>query len=86
MTRLFFALCATLTACAPPAIVHTPIDPVCNADAFKDLIGQDSQAANAIPDPKRVLPPNSAITKDYRPNRTNIDLDATGTITRIWCG
>ena len=59
---------------------------LCNADAWDHLIGQPQEAAQEVPDPKRVIPPNTAITKDYRLERTNIDLDDEGIITRIWCG
>ena len=59
----------------------------CGADQLLDLIGQpydglqDRFAATA-----RIIPPNSAVTQDYRPDRQNVDLNAAGVITRIWCG
>jgi Peptidase inhibitor I78 family len=59
----------------------------CGADQAQDLVGQpydgfqDRFAATT-----RIIPPNSAITQDYRPDRQNVDLNAAGVITRIWCG
>lgn len=58
----------------------------CDVSLWDDLIGQPVSAADVVPDPKRILPPNSIVTKDYRLNRTNVDLDADGVIVRIWCG
>ena len=58
----------------------------CDADLWSDLIGQAADAADVVPDPKRVIPPNTAVTRDYRFDRTNIDLDEGGIISRIWCG
>lgn len=34
----------------------------------------------------RVIPPNSVITKDWRPDRCNIDVNEHGIIARIWFG
>ncbi len=36
--------------------------------------------------PYRLVPPGSAVTQDYRPERINFDLNDAGKITRIWCG
>jgi hypothetical protein len=35
---------------------------------------------------KRILSPNSPMTMDHSPERLNIDTDALGMITRLWCG
>jgi len=58
----------------------------CGPDQYQDLIGAPAEAAEKVPDPKRVLNADDAMTMDYRPNRTNIELDEEGVITRIWCG
>lgn len=60
---------------------------VCGADQVQDLVGQmvDDSRDRFGPD-ARIIPPNSPITKDYRRNRLNVDLDEAGLITRIWCG
>jgi hypothetical protein len=59
----------------------------CGADQVQDLTGQlvDGSRDRFGPD-TRIIPPNSAITQDYRPDRLNVDLDEDGLITRIWCG
>lgn len=62
-------------------------DPVaCDPILWIDLVGQPVEMATEVPDPKRVIPPNTAITRDYRFNRTNLDVDDAGIITKIWCG
>lgn len=34
----------------------------------------------------RLIRPGTAVTKDYRPNRLNIDLDDQDRVTRVYCG
>ena len=58
----------------------------CDADRWSDLIGQAAEAADIVPEPKRIIPPMSAVTRDYRIDRTNVDLDSNDIIVRIWCG
>ena len=77
-----FALCFITLSCA--SAEETPAN--CVASDWTPLIGLPAEAADKVPDPKRLIPPNSAVTQDDRPERTNIDLDADGVITRIWCG
>ncbi len=60
----------------------------CAIDLLTPLIGKDKSALDAfdLPEGTRIIPPGRMVTKDFRPERTNIDLDATGQIIRIWCG
>jgi peptidase inhibitor I78 family protein len=59
----------------------------CGADQVQELIGQPVDGARDRFAPEaRIIPPNSPVTQDYRPDRLNVDLDAGGIITRIWCG
>ena len=60
---------------------------LCDADAFRPLVGT-SIAATALPeDPMlRAFGENDIITQDYRPQRTNILYDRGGTIIRVYCG
>lgn len=84
------ALC--LCACqiqdpSTPADNETVAAPAnCPAAEFQGLIGETASAADVIPAPKRVIGPDDAVTMDYRPERTNVDLDAAGRIIRIRCG
>ena len=34
----------------------------------------------------RIIPPGTMVTKDYWPDRLNVDLDGKGVVTRVWCG
>jgi hypothetical protein len=60
----------------------------CGAAGLQGLIGQSRNvlAAMTFPAGTRVITPGMAITRDYRPARLNIDVDANGEITRLWCG
>jgi hypothetical protein len=55
---------------------------------MQSLVGQgrDVLAAMTLPQGTRVIEPGMAITEDYRADRLNLDLDAGGRITRVWCG
>lgn len=59
----------------------------CGAAEMQALLGTPIAAQNfsghaAV----RILPPGSMVTMDYRPDRLNIEHDASGAITRIACG
>jgi hypothetical protein len=80
---------ALLTACNPesesPAM---PTEDACGAAALQHLVGQDHTSHDFAKEAKalRIIPPNSAVTMDHRPDRLNVDIDDQGTVTRIWCG
>ena len=58
---------------------------VCGAAELQSLVGQNVAALGDRS--VRLIPPGTAITKDYRTERLNADLDAPGgTILRLWCG
>lgn len=59
----------------------------CGADQLQALVGQPARDVQAsFPENVRIIPPNSAVTQDFRPDRLNVDLDGAGLIVRIWCG
>lgn len=59
----------------------------CLTEELIGLVGQDEVAARAVvPELARIIPPNSAVTQDFRPDRVNVDLDEKGIVTRVWCG
>ncbi|WP_299327999.1 I78 family peptidase inhibitor [Parasphingopyxis sp.] len=65
----------------------------CNAAPAQALIGEtvtQALGANAMQvtgaELLRWIPPNSAVTMDYRPNRLNISYDENSVITDINCG
>ena len=71
----------------PPAPgVGAPV-PVqdCGASHAQYLLGHDSAYA-PVPAGARVIGPNSFVTADYDPQRLSIDHDASGTISRVYCG
>lgn len=59
----------------------------CGADKVQDLVGRSVAGPRAgFPENARIIPANSAITRDFRRDHLNVDLNASGLITRIWCG
>lgn len=80
-----------LAACVPeeepPSRQLSEAD-TCGAEPLQLLVGlpfeqRDFEQADR---PLRILPPDSAMTMDHRPDRLNVDLDDAGTVIRIWCG
>ncbi|MEQ9388387.1 I78 family peptidase inhibitor [Marinovum algicola] len=66
----------------PPPGEATP----CAPGARAGLVGEPVEAAERVPAPKRILRPGDMRTMDYLPARTNIEIDETGRITRVFCG
>lgn len=59
----------------------------CLTEEQKTLVGQELDAVqDSLPETARIIPPDSAVTQDYRPERINVDLDEDGLILRVWCG
>ena len=80
-----------LTACVPedkPADPNTGLQTDCGAEKLQHLIGGPASAHDLEAEgrPLRILPSGSVMTMDHRTERLNVDLDAEGVITRIWCG
>ena len=94
MLRRTVALCLFgLSACvpvaaAPPVAPPAEMPDTCGAALRAGYVGQpitalvmDRQAGGV-----RIIRPGDAVTEDYSPARLNVDLDASDTITRLWCG
>jgi Peptidase inhibitor I78 family len=70
---------------------HAP-PPLAAAECrFDDLVGKpaDAPTQDAIKAQNRavrVLGPGAMMTQDYSPSRVNLETDADGKITRVWCG
>lgn len=87
------ALSVAGCAYTDPPRTLPPEPGTCNAASATALVGKTYGAAMAD-DVKtltgattiRVLPPGTAATMDFRAERVNVDLDATGQITAIRCG
>ncbi|WP_135502226.1 I78 family peptidase inhibitor [Roseovarius aestuariivivens] len=82
---LAFCAVAGLAACKTE---DTEKADACGGAGLGTLVGAPVSEfdADAWDGPVRILPPDSAMTMDHRPDRLNIDKDGTGTVTRVWCG
>lgn len=85
MRGVVLALAMVLAGCVA---ADAPDQNACGAAGMQSLVGQgrDVLAAMTLPQGTRVIEPGMAITEDYRADRLNLDLDAGGRITRVWCG
>ncbi len=98
MSRLSVAICLVapavlaLAACQPKTAKNPVLDRsdynACGASAYSDRVGKNHKAYDfSAPNrPVRILGPDTAMTMDHRIDRLNVDIDAAGRITRIWCG
>lgn len=67
---------------------NTPDLATCDAAGLQEFIGQSETAfdTSRLIGPARFIRPDTAVTKDYRIERTNVYIDDNGIITRINCG
>lgn len=93
------AACALLAACAglqpPPGApaeraAHSgachaePVQWAIGADAGTEVTGRIWRESHA--GLIRPIAPGQAVTRDHRPDRINVEIDADNVIRRIWCG
>ena len=88
VSRPFLAVTAALAlAACQPMTDDMPQPDSCNAAAYQALIGTAADTADFSGHKSvRIIPPNSAITMDYNPERLNVVTDAAGIIQKLSCG
>ena len=99
----FAGLAIILSACAPPppgavglepataqgpSTVSVVADGSCNADLYKDLVGEPISVVNSLnPGVRvRILPADSFVTRDFNPNRLTFTTTRQDTVGRVFCG
>ena len=88
-----------LTALAACADTQVPVESVaapeaapvdlafCKGEPFAGSVGQPASTIQAdLPEKARILGPNDIATQDYRIDRLNVFVDASGVIQRLTCG
>lgn len=90
MRRLFpillLAACAARDDSEPPA-TDAAAEDLCGASGYASLIGANIAAVTLpVSLNHRVIYPDTAVTRDYRRERLNIDVTADGTVTGLRCG
>lgn len=59
----------------------------CGGAPLLAAVGGPVAAVQAdLPEGARVIAPDSAVTRDFREERINLDVDAAGLVLRVWCG
>lgn len=86
MTRL--SLIAVLIGLPMITMAQTADPDTCGAVGLQGLVGQSAELAVmlVLEQPKRVITPGSVVTRDYRLERINFDVDEANLITRVYCG
>lgn len=73
-------------AAAPTTAAEATAQDTCGAAQYSALVGAPLAAASFPADSGiRIIQPDSAVTQDFRPDRINVIVDASGTITSIEC-
>ena len=86
-SRAITAAATLALAACQPTPGPTPGPDSCNAGQYQALIGTPVDNADfSGQDSLRIIPPNSAVTMDHRPDRLNVETDADGLILRLYCG
>jgi hypothetical protein len=80
------SLITVLCLAAAPAWANS--EDLCGASGFQGLVGQTGEIARMLEldQTVRIIPPDSAVTMDFRPDRINFELDAEGRIAAVRCG
>ncbi|SMY08346.1 I78 family peptidase inhibitor [Flavimaricola marinus] len=98
MTRLTFPILAVVLAGLTAGCTETPGSgpAICIAESYQDLVGgSERDALDTLVDVVlfstneidiRYIRPGDAVTEDFRPERTNIELDGNDIVTRVYCG
>lgn len=89
MKHMVIALVAplALAACLAEEPAAMPEDDACGASALQHLVGQPKSVLDGMTfaPGTRILPPDAAMTMDFRPDRLNIFIDENGLIERLQC-
>lgn len=77
------------TGCVPDEGTDAP-DPAndaCGAREMQALVGRPASVLETMrfAGEVRIIPPGSAVTMDFRPDRLNIEIDAASRIARVYC-
>lgn len=89
----FLAACSTTMPDAGDPVLQPATNRPCDVSNVQDRVGE--QATTALGEELlgatsarslRWIPPRSAVTMDYRPDRLNVSYDDSFTILRIYCG
>ncbi len=80
-------LVGLLSACAP-TLQADPIIATCDVDQLTQFVGMAKGELDSVTlaVPVRWLPPGSAMTMDFSPDRINFELDGDDIILRAYCG
>ncbi|WP_332817051.1 I78 family peptidase inhibitor [Sphingopyxis sp.] len=85
--------CAAADTSAESAPTPPPAEAACNADGVQSLVGQTATAAvggqllkGSGAATLRWVPPRTAVTMDFRPDRLTVSYDDALKIERISCG
>ena len=84
---LLLAGCAAPVAPPAPAPVARDLSS-CAAEPYRNLVGQPATALERVLIMRqvRLLRPDTMVTMDFRPERINFSINASGVIDDVYCG
>ncbi|HLV29831.1 MAG TPA: I78 family peptidase inhibitor [Burkholderiaceae bacterium] len=87
MKALFFPLLLTLAACQS-TVPFEPVSDQCKSMDHLSKVGTKAEdlSADAFPPGTRIIHPDTAVTRDFRPDRLNVYVNDKGRVERIDCG
>lgn len=86
------AIVFALNACSPNSDIYQKDNgkaaKQCEVSKFEYLVGQSQTKIDEAGFPKtaRFIEPDAMVTRDFKAERLNVDVDENGIITRLWCG
>jgi hypothetical protein len=88
--RCLFAVPAllVLAACQTSTVSLEPVGDACGSLKYLSMVGTkwDAVPAGTFPSGARVIHPDTAVTRDFRPDRLNVHVNNRGRIERVDCG
>lgn len=75
---------AAETPAAPTTAAEATAQDTCGASQYASMVGQNL-AVVTVPESMRTIAPDSVVTQDFRPDRINMIVDASGVILRFEC-
>jgi hypothetical protein len=80
-----WVICVSAAMALSACDVPQQADTTCNADNWKDLIGQPEGAVHSVLGNVRIIRDGDAVSADFNPNRLNVEIDKSGRVQSFAC-
>lgn len=81
-------LVVPLAACQSSSMPFEPVSDPCKSLQYHSKVGMkfDELPGGTFPEAARIIHPDTMVTRDYRPERLNVHVNANGRVARLECG